>query len=543
MIVARRHLASFFVALALSVPVLLVPPAHAGKSDRLSPGFAVTGSAIAMILDSPERLELPLERVRPALKTHYVTNDGPIYWVGTGRMTSFIQRLRNAADDGLNPDDYPVSTLIKLRDGIKDSDPLTAARAELYYSAFFIAYASDLKVGRVIPQKVDPRLFRTKKTVDPLQILTGLSKQREPAKYLAAFEPRNPQYQALKKLLRVYMQKEEQGGWGAVDAGPNLKPGMRDKRIPQIRRLLAGTGDYEWKGSGDLYDENLALAVTRFQKRHGLEAKGLIGKQTVFAMNVPAGERARQIMLNMERWRWLPDNLGDYHILVNIAAFELQRIQSNTIIDRMNTVVGAVATQTPEFSDELEYVEFNPYWTVPYSIATKEMLPRLKRDPYAYADDFEVFQSGKLTSWGAIDWSSYGPGKFPFTFRQKPGPKNALGKVKFMMPNKHNIYLHDTPSKDKFLQTARAFSHGCIRLSQPVEMAYALSPDTGWSKAKMDQAWKNGKMVRAKINDHIPVHLIYGTAFRGDAGQIEFRPDVYGRDRKLYNALFGKQTS
>jgi murein L,D-transpeptidase YcbB/YkuD len=248
-------------------------------------------------------------------------------------------------------------------------------------------------------------------------------------------------------------------------------------------------------------------------------------------------------MLNMERWRWLPEDLGEYHIMVNIAAFELQRIQSNTIVDRMNTVVGAVATQTPEFSDELEYVEFNPYWTVPYGIATKEMLPRLKKNPYAYADDFEVFQNGKLTSWGSIDWSAYGPGKFPFTFRQKPGPKNALGKVKFMMPNKHNIYLHDTPSKDKFLQTARAFSHGCIRLSQPVAMAYALSPDTGWSKSKMDQAWKNGKMIRAKINDHIPVHLIYGTAFRGDAGQIEFRPDVYGRDRKLYNALFGKQTS
>jgi murein L,D-transpeptidase YcbB/YkuD len=543
MIVARRHLAVLFVALGLAVSAISAPPAHAGKSDRLSPGFGLTSSAIAQILDSPGRLELPLERVRPALKAHYVTNNGAIYWVGTGRMTPFIQRIANAADDGLNPDDYPASTLIKLRDGIKDSDPLTAARAELYYSAFFIAYASDLKIGRVIPQKVDPRLFRNRKTVDPLRILTDMGKQREPAKYLAAFEPHNPQYQALKKLLRVYRQKEADGGWGTVEAGPNLKPGMSDKRIPQIRALLAGTGDYEWKGSGDLYDENLAIAVARFQKRHGLEAKGLIGKQTILAMNVPVGERVRQIMLNMERWRWLPEDMGDYHMLVNIAAFELQRIQSNTIIDRMNTVVGAVATQTPEFSDELEYVEFNPYWTVPYGIATKEMLPRLKKNPYAYADDFEVFQNGKLTSWGSIDWSGYGPGKFPFTFRQKPGPKNALGKVKFMMPNKHNIYLHDTPSKDKFLQTTRAFSHGCIRLSQPVAMAYALSPDTGWSKAKMDQAWKNGKMVRAKINDHIPVHLIYGTAFKGDAGQIEFRPDVYGRDRKLYNALFGKQTS
>jgi murein L,D-transpeptidase YcbB/YkuD len=162
----------------------------------------------------------------------------------------------------------------------------------------------------------------------------------------------------------------------------------------------------------------------------------------------------------------------------------------------------------------------------------------------AYADDFEVFVSGKLASWAAIDWSAYGSGNFPFTFRQKPGPKNALGKVKFMMPNQHNIYLHDTPARDKFLQTTRAFSHGCIRLSRPVDLAYALVPDLGgWSKERMDAAWASGQTTRAFLTDHIPVHLIYGTAFKGDAGSIEFRPDVYGRDRKLYNALFGRPTS
>jgi murein L,D-transpeptidase YcbB/YkuD len=321
---------------------------------------------------------------------------------------------------------------------------------------------------------------------------------------------------------------------------------MTDPRVAEIRNLLAATGDYEWRTPGDpfFYDEQLAIAVKRFQARHGLEAKGLIGKQTIVAMNVPVEDRVRQIMLNMERWRWMPENLGDYYFLVNLASFELQRIQANTIIDRMDTVVGAPATQTPEFSDELEYVEFNPTWTVPYSIATKEMLPRLRNNPFAYSVDFEVFIGGKLASWGSIDWSAYGPGNFPFTFRQKPGPKNALGKVKFMMPNKHNIYLHDTPSKDKFLQTARAFSHGCIRLSRPVDLAYALVPDLGgWSKERIDAAWASGKTTRASFTDHIPVHLMYGTAFRGDAGMIEFRPDVYGRDRKLYNALFGRPTS
>jgi len=546
MFLSRRHTDA--VAMLLAVFLLLFPsPSWAGKGDRaMGPSYGDMTSSIALVLASPERLELPLERIRAALKAHYVDNAGIIYWVGTGRMTPFIQRLLDAEDDGLNPDDYPVDTLIDLRDSLNVSDPMSSARAELYFSAFFVAYASDLKTGRVIPQKVDPRLFRNRKTIDVLRLLTDMSKYREPTKYLNEFEPKNPQYQALKKLLVHYRALAAKGGWGIVEPGVNLKPGMTDPRVAEMRKLLTATGDYEWQtpGDPDFYDEQLAIGVKRFQARHGLEAKGLIGKQTIIAMNVPVEERVRQIMLNMERWRWMPENLGDYYFLVNIAAFELQRIQANTIIDRMNTVVGAPATQTPEFSDELEYVEFNPTWTVPYSIATKEMLPRLRGNPFAYASDFEVFIGGKLATWGSIDWFAYGPGNFPFTFRQKPGPKNALGKVKFMMPNKHNIYLHDSPAKDKFLQTARAFSHGCIRLSRPVDLAYALVPDLGgWSKQRMDAAWASGKTTRASFTDHIPVHLIYGTAFKGDAGMIEFRPDVYGRDRKLYNALFGRPTS
>jgi L,D-transpeptidase YcbB len=522
-------------------------PARAGKGDRAASPitFDAVSQEIANILTSPDRLELPLQRIRPALTAHYVDNAGTIYWVGTGRMTPFIQRIENAEDDGLNPDDYPSGVLVEIRDAIDDSDPRTAARAELYFSSFFVSYAADLKIGRLIPQKVDPRLFRSRKTVDVFRILGELKKQRDPGKFLAAFEPKNPHYKALKQALADYREKAIAGGWGAVEQGPVIKPGMSDGRIPQIREILRATGDYGWEGAGGTkYDEQLAIAMKRFQKRHGLEAIGNIGKQTVLTLNVTPDERARQIMLNMERWRWMPEALGEYHILVNIAGFELHRVQSNVIVERMDVVVGAVATQTPEFSDELEYIEFNPTWTVPYSIATKEMLPKLKRNAFAYAGDFEVFQGGTLASWGAIDWNAYGPGKFPFTFRQKPGPKNALGKVKFMLPNKHNIYLHDTPAKDKFAATSRAFSHGCIRLSKPVQLAYTVAGESaGWTKAKVDGAFASGKTTRAPLKRKIPVHLIYSTAFKGDAGAIEFRPDVYGRDRKLYNALFGRQTA
>ena len=278
--------------------------------------------------------------------------------------------------------------------------------------------------------------------------------------------------------------------------------------------------------------------------RHGLEAKGVIGKQTIIALNVPPAERARQITLNMERWRWMPETLGQHHFMVNLAAYELLEIEQEEVVDRMDVVVGAVATQTPEFSKDLEYVEINPTWTVPYSIATKEMLPKLRRNPMAYAGDFEVFANGKLASWGGINWASYGPGNFPFTFRQKPGPKNALGKVKFMLPNPYNIYLHDTPSRDKFLATTRAFSHGCIRLSRPMDLAIRLVGEiAGWPEAKIDAAFASGKTTRVVLPQRIPVHLIYATAFEGDGGSIEFRPDIYGRDRKLEAALAGKPSS
>jgi murein L,D-transpeptidase YcbB/YkuD len=527
------------------VLLVLAAPAQAAKGD-FNPSFGATSERIAELLQGPERLPLPIERIRPALIAHYITNQGKVYWVGTGRMTPFLQRLAKAEEDGLNPEDYPIAELARLRDAIDPRDPGAGALAELYYSAFFVAYAADLRIGRVVPQKIDPRLFRNRKTIDVLRVLTDLTSYHEPGRYLADFEPRNPHYQTLKKLLALYRSRENEAGWQPVALeGDPIRPGMSDPRIPLIRRHLSLTGDFEWAVSDSpLYDEQLAIAVKRFQSRNGLEAKGLIGKQTIMAINVPVAERIKQIVLNMERWRWMPENLGEEHILVNIAAFELQRVQSSIAVDRMNVVVGAVATQTPEFSDELEYVELNPTWTVPYSIASREMLPKLKGNPYAYADEFELFVNGSLASWGSVNFAAYGPGNFPFTFRQKPGPKNALGRVKFMLPNPHNIYLHDTPAKDKFAATSRAFSHGCIRLSRPLDFAYTiLGEEVGWSRAQVDAALAQGKTRRVVLPRRIPVHLVYATAFMGDAGTIEFRPDVYGRDRKLYNALFAKPTS
>ena len=532
-----------FICVAVPAAILAMSPAEAGKSGN-APDYAAVAAAVAQILNSPERLPLPIERIRPALEAHYIRDGGTIYWAGTGRMTPFIQRLADAADDGLNPGDYPVDALIEVRDSISAGDPAGAAQAELLYSAFFVAYAADLKIGRVTPQKVDPALFRSRKTIDVLRVLTDLKKQRDPGKFLSAFESRNPHYRALKRMLALYRAMAEEGSWPAIPAGANIQPGGSDPRLATIRRLLAQTGDYSGNGGGGAsYDPATVAAVKSFQQRNGLEAKGMIGKQTVLTMNIPPAGRARQIMLNMERWRWMPEDLGSHHLVVNLAAFELQDVEAAQVVERMNVVVGAIATQTPEFSGELEYVEINPTWTVPYSIATKEMLPKLRQNPSAYAAEFDVFMNGKLSSWGSINWAAYGPGRFPFTFRQHPGPRNALGRVKFMLPNKHDVYLHDSPAKDKFLQTTRAFSHGCIRLSRPIDFAYTIVGGiAGWPRNKIDATIASGKTTRVPLPVKLPVHLIYATAFDGVNG-VEFRPDVYGRDRKLYAALFGKPSS
>jgi murein L,D-transpeptidase YcbB/YkuD len=526
-----------FLRLAMLALLLWTQPALAQDNGLIQ-------ATISQILNSPDRLSLPIEKIRPALKAHYVTGRGAIYWVGTGHMDQFLARLNNATYDGLNPQDYPIGYLKSLKDNLNPDDATAAAQAELAYSAFLVAYGADLKIGRVVPQKVDPNLFRTQKTIDVLRVLADLKQSQNPDKFLSNFEPKNIHYQALKRMLKVYTDVLAEGiSWPTIGAGPNVMPGGTDSRIPAVREILSVTGDYEWaESTSPKYDEQLAIAVKRFQLRHGLEAKGALGKQTIVAMNIRPDERQRQIMVNMERWRWMPDNLGDEHILVNIAGFELQHVVANTIVDRMNVVVGAVATQTPEFTGQMAYIELNPYWTVPYSIATKEMLPKLKANPLAYADDFEVYANGQLTDWASIPWASYGSGSFPFTFRQKPGPKNALGKVKFMLPNKFNIYLHDTPAKDKFANATRAFSHGCIRLSRPIDFAYALLQRTGMNKAAVDAVWASGQNTRVNLPQLIPVHVIYATAFSSENG-IEFRTDVYGRDKLLYNALFGKTQS
>ncbi len=541
-----------------AIPALALLMAAAGaagqalaqKADRL-PVAPVRASAqnvqdsIAAILGRQGRLPHHLQRHRKALTQHYVTNAAAPYWLRGGHMKALIHRLRNAHADGLNPGDYLPDYLEKLRKAASAPDPMARAYVELTFTTFFLHYASDLNTGRFVPRKIDPRMFLPHRRLNEASALAGLNRNPDTGRYLDSLQPRNPHYRALRALLPRYRRIVASGGWGVINPGPVLKPGASDARIPAIRDRLMRSGDLAPYTPGDpqMYDAKLAAGVKAFQRRHGLNDEGIIGKLTLIQMNIPARERLRQIIVNMERWRWMPQNMGRDHIMVNIAAFELDRTKGGRLVERIPVIVGKKYHETPIFSRPMRYIVFNPTWTVPQSIASKEMLPKLQADPFHYAAQFDVLQGGRKLDWSAIDWTQYRPGgRVPFTFRQKPGPKNALGMVKFMLPNKHSIYLHDTPSRGLFARQTRAFSHGCIRVYKPLKLAASLLAPQGWTPARISAVIASGETTKVGLKRRLPVHILYATSFARD-GKVQFRPDIYGRDRKLYNAIFARPTS
>ena len=477
------------------------------------------------------------------LKPLWMTPRGP-----SPRAEAIYGRLRSADREGLEPLDYGIEQIGRIWPG---RDANTRASLDILLTLGLVAYAADVQDGRVQPHKDNPRLFAhaADREFDPLSIVNDALDAPDIEKYLASLPPINRHYCFLRHTLARYRRIAEVGGWRHIPPGPVLKEGMQDPRLLLVQERLAATGDLDEAHVGsDFFGPALLDAVKRFQYRHALETDGIIGKATLAAMNIPVEKKIETIKLSMERWRWVSNDMGRRYIIVDIAGFILAGIRENEVEIHMPVVVGKRYHETPVFSDAIKYIVFNPYWNIPPSIARKEMLPKLRRDRgYLSGENIRLF-----SGWGAdaveldpmaIDWQKITPRQMNrYKLRQDPGPTNALGYVKFVFPNTHNVYLHDTPARELFSRPERAFSHGCIRVSRPRDLAvYVLGGKSqGWDRKRVDDIIASGKHTIVRLEKPLPIHIVYQTVWRDMEGLVHFNRDIYGRDALLAKALYGR---
>jgi len=513
-----------------------------------------------------------------------------------------------AADDVVEAADYGAPQVAELRDrarqSVEDESPEMGrhlAELELAASYAFLTRAFHAIEGRVDPRHLSVGWFMEGRKAQPLELLNRVQEGAAPADVLADHEPRHEEYRKLVEARERYQALVADGGWPRIPQdGEALEEGTQGPRVAALRKRLAMEGDLAEEGGADgeagaAFDADVAAAVRTFQERLGLEADGVVGGGTLDALNVPAEERLRTIDLNLERWRWMPAELGDHYVLVNIPEYRLRVMRGGEEQLTMNVIVGQRMNQTPVFSDTITHLVLNPAWNLPRSIAEGEVLPKLRSDPgYAASQGIEVVgPDGERMPPGAVlgrqargegdgtgedagdeedrgffgrlfgggdDGENEGRGtdegdsravqavtvtELPagYRLRQAPGAKNPLGQVKFMFPNEHNIYLHDTPTDHLFAQEERGFSHGCIRLERPLELAdYLLQGDADWDPERIRRTvGASNEETTVHLPQEIPVHLTYFTARVGGDGRVQFRGDLYDHDQRLAEALAAQE--
>jgi murein L,D-transpeptidase YcbB/YkuD len=510
-----------------------------GTSGRASLG--VTPAAEPPVFVSRDREGA---RLWTLTRQFYQKRDGTAAWIDGRKprpqMDELIQTLQRADREGLDPALYnaPIISQRRVEAGrgffsMKGFDESEAANLEVWLTYLYLQYASDLTNGVADLSHADPRWQIHDKKGDPLARLELALEQNQVGRSLDGLTPRHPQYTGLRDALAQYKDIEHRGGWPTVPARLKLKPGQPSTAVPLLARRLAVTGDYTGTpGDQDTtYGPELQEAVKRFQRRHGLEPNGAVSGATVAQLNVPVAQRIQQLALNLERWRWLPADLGGRHILVNIPEYRLEVWDHDKVPLSMRVVVGKKDTPTPIFNDDMTHVVFAPYWNVPTTIAKNETLPHALRDPaFLQRTNMEVLdKSGNPVDPASIDMASVGA----YRFRQRPGSSNSLGLVKFMFPNQFNVYLHDTPAESLFARATRSFSHGCVRLEQPDKLAqYVLGDQPAWTTERIDEAMHSGQEKTVKLARPLPVYLGYWTARISADGSLQFRNDLYGIDAR-----------
>ena len=507
----------------------------------LSSVVAATPATLSSLLagDAPQ---VTVANVRlwstPVLRRLYT--DGAPRWT-TERIDALRAAIAQTTVDGLDPADFLAPQL-----GLT----LPAAERELLASEALARVAFTLRYGKANPLAIDPNwnYSRALGGTNPAMWLHETITRGDLGTLLQSLRPPGPYYQALTAALAGHRAMLARGPWTPLPAGDTLKPGMIDPRVPLLRARLTASGDFAQAVApqeNSIYDAPLIAAVEAFQQRHGLTVDGAVGRGTLAALNVPLATRIDQIRINLERIRWVFRDLGEEYVAVNIAGFQAAYFRQGELRWRGRAIVGRPYRQTPIFRDEMSYLELNPTWTVPPTILREDILPKLRQNPgYLREKKLRVVDpNGGAVSAAGIDWRQVSANGFRWFLRQEPGPDNALGRIKFMFPNAHAVYLHDTPSRELFAQAERSFSSGCIRIERPLDLAVELLGDPQrWTLATLEAALATQRTQRVNLPRRIPVMLLYLTVFPDENGSLQFYRDIYDRDPAVLKALDGALT-
>jgi murein L,D-transpeptidase YcbB/YkuD len=510
---------------------------------------------------TPRTVQIKNENIRvygslPALyqkqdyKPLWINEDGPV-----SETAQMVEAIRNSYKEGLNPENYYLKetedTLTRVSAGSGSGKLPNAellAELDILLSNSFLQYSSDLLYGQVAPQRIDLELVFGERPLNLNTLLITAVKENKINETLAGLLPEYPVYGRLRAALEQYRKYEAEGGWKPIPIGPKLRKGMRGRRVMALKERLVVTGELENSYlRNDVYDEALFEAVKRYQERNGLYVDGVAGDSTIESLNVPAEELVKRIMLSMERWRMLPQNMGNKFVLVNIASYHLYAVENNRDALSMKIVVGKPKWNTPIFSEEMTHIVINPYWDIPPSIFKDDIAPLIRSDPDYMAerniqavglsmDEPDTADEAEVASAKEAYINKVLTGNY--RLRQNPGPSNPLGRIKFLFPNKYSVYLHDTPNRGYFQRSRRNFSHGCIRVEKPVELAeFVLSSDPRWTIERIQSAIGKGTTQTVALPVQIPVYILYFTAWANQDGSVDFYKDVYGLDQVLQNAL------
>lgn len=547
---SAQHHKNGHVRVATKEPAALLDP-EAGSGGESSPAdeHPLAGPLRdALNAKVAKRLSEAEKADRAAIAAVSSMRFGAPVWVNakgyTAKAESVIAELRKADDWGLDASAFEVPELSAAQADGSNPAPEALGDAELRLSLAVLKYARHARGGRILePSKqLSSYLDRQPQLLDPKGVLEGIANMSDAATYLHDLNPRNPQFE---KLRLQYIAMRDAGAGrelASIPKGPKLSPGAQSDKIALIRERLKLVAKVPDAADPTVYDEELVQAVSEFQSQHGIRSKGgVINDATRRALNNLEGPNPKKLLANMEQWRWMPDDLGETYVMVNVPEFMVRVFRNGEVVHAERIIAGQDDKQTPVFSQDLETIYFHPRWNVPDSIKVQELWPSLARGgSYFKRQGLRLSRNGReinpySVNWAAADIRNY-------DVYQPSGPRNVLGVVKFTFPNKHAVYMHDTPTKNLFNESVRTFSHGCVRVRNPVALAEVLlGADKGWDKAQVDEIVDGPKTeTPVKLNHHIPVHLVYFTAWVDDAGNVQTWRDVYGHEKRITLALDGK---